>query len=226
MGRGTRIERSLLLGNGAWVSDSQRSEVIENGQRVYGVGEWCCLLLCLLWLVGWLPVAGRPLSAGKCTGSHKQLHVLSMCCSRAAQMLGFCQQPPARAPPAGENCFLRRCIVDENASIGNNVQIINKSGVKEADRSSDSEWSGAGWAACAGWLAGDAGGRLVGNESGRLPGNQGRQVAVKAGPPKRAGLQVCRLTGLHCWLVAAASPHARHPFILPACRRLHDPGRH
>ena len=108
-------------------------------------------------------------------------------------MLGFHQQPPARAPPAGENCFLRRCIVDENASIGNIVQIINKSGVKEADRSSDSEWSvaGCGWAACAGWRAGDAGVRLVGNESGRLPGNQGRQVAAKAGLPKRAGLQVC-----------------------------------
>ncbi|PRW44900.1 glucose-1-phosphate adenylyltransferase [Chlorella sorokiniana] len=75
VGRGTRIESSLLLGNGAWLSDSQRAEAIENGQRVYGIGE---------------------------------------------------------------NCFLRRCVVDENASIGNNVQIINKSGVKEADRAADS----------------------------------------------------------------------------------------
>ena len=40
---------------------------------------------------------------------------------------------------AGDNCLLRRCVVDENAAIGNNVQIINKSGVQEADRSADSE---------------------------------------------------------------------------------------
>ena len=69
--------------------------------------------------------------------------------------------------------------MDENASIGNNVQIINKSGVKEADRFSDSEWSGPGrgWAAaCAGLLAGDEG---------------GRQVAAKDGLPERAGMQVC-----------------------------------
>ena len=26
-------------------------------------------------------------------------------------------------PCAGENCYLRRCVVDENASIGNNVQV-------------------------------------------------------------------------------------------------------
>ena len=36
---------------------------------------------------------------------------------------------PAALPSApallntGENCFLRRCVVDENASIGNNVQV-------------------------------------------------------------------------------------------------------
>ena len=52
VGRGTRIESSLLLGNGAWLSDSQRSEAIEDGQRVYGVGESCCLVFCMLGLVG------------------------------------------------------------------------------------------------------------------------------------------------------------------------------
>ncbi|KAL4420196.1 hypothetical protein ABPG77_011412 [Micractinium sp. CCAP 211/92] len=75
VGRGTRIEHSLVLGNGAYTNDSIREEARETGKIVYGVGE---------------------------------------------------------------NCYLRRCVVDENASIGNNVQIINKSGVKEADRSEDS----------------------------------------------------------------------------------------
>lgn len=56
-------------------------------------------------------------------------------------------------PPAGENCFLRRCVVDENASIGNNVQIINKSGVKEADRAGDSECR-VPCAVCCVWVGG------------------------------------------------------------------------
>lgn len=39
VGRGTRVESSLLLGNGAWMSDAQRTAAIEAGERVYGVGE-------------------------------------------------------------------------------------------------------------------------------------------------------------------------------------------
>jgi carbonic anhydrase/acetyltransferase-like protein (isoleucine patch superfamily) len=39
VGRGTIIESSMLMGNGAWVSDSQRLEALERGDRVYGVGE-------------------------------------------------------------------------------------------------------------------------------------------------------------------------------------------
>lgn len=35
----------------------------------------------------------------------------------------------------GDDCHLRRCIVDENVSIGNNVKILNTAGVMEADRS-------------------------------------------------------------------------------------------
>lgn len=72
VGRGTIVENALILGNGAWMSDLDRKQALERGDRVYGVGD---------------------------------------------------------------NCFLRRCVVDENATIGNNVQIINKSGVAEADRS-------------------------------------------------------------------------------------------
>jgi glucose-1-phosphate adenylyltransferase len=34
----------------------------------------------------------------------------------------------------GEDCILRGCIVDENASIGNCVRILNAAGVQEADR--------------------------------------------------------------------------------------------
>jgi glucose-1-phosphate adenylyltransferase len=35
----------------------------------------------------------------------------------------------------GENCVLRNCILDENVTINDGVQIINAQGVKEADRS-------------------------------------------------------------------------------------------
>jgi hypothetical protein len=63
-----------------------------------------------------------------------------------APHLKLCLPAPAPAPPpclplppapAGENCYLRRCVVDENACIGNNVQV--KNGVREADRAADSE---------------------------------------------------------------------------------------
>ena len=40
VGRGSRVESSLLLGNGVWMSDSDRREVLERGEPVYGVGEW------------------------------------------------------------------------------------------------------------------------------------------------------------------------------------------
>lgn len=41
------------------------------------------------------------------------------------QLLAAVHAPTRRTPscPAGENCYLRRCVVDENASIGNNVQV-------------------------------------------------------------------------------------------------------
>ena len=34
---------------------------------------------------------------------------------------------------AGENSVIKRAIIDDNASVGRNVQIINKDGVQEAD---------------------------------------------------------------------------------------------
>ncbi len=39
VGRGTRIEHSLVLGNGAYTNDSIREEARETGKIVYGVGE-------------------------------------------------------------------------------------------------------------------------------------------------------------------------------------------
>lgn len=41
---------------------------------------------------------------------------------------------------AGANCHLRNCVVDENTTIGDNVQLVNKEGVKEADRSASGGW--------------------------------------------------------------------------------------
>jgi len=43
----------------------------------------------------------------------------------------------SRVPHAGANSTVRKCIVDKNARIGNNVQIINKEGVKEANRENE-----------------------------------------------------------------------------------------
>ena len=37
----------------------------------------------------------------------------------------------------GDNCVIRKCIVDKNARIGSNVQIINKEGVQESNREDD-----------------------------------------------------------------------------------------
>jgi len=34
---------------------------------------------------------------------------------------------------AGENSVIKRAIIDDNVSIGSNVQIINKDGIEEAD---------------------------------------------------------------------------------------------
>ena len=74
VGRGTRIERSMLLGSPFWTSENLRKSYIARGDQVFGVGD---------------------------------------------------------------NCTLRNCIIDENVTIGNNVEITNAAGVKEADREED-----------------------------------------------------------------------------------------
>ena len=51
VGRGSRIESSLLLGCSAWMSGSLRREALEHGDPVYGVGE-CC------WGWWWVLVVG------------------------------------------------------------------------------------------------------------------------------------------------------------------------
>lgn len=71
VGKGTMVEKSLLLGSPFWTNTSLREQALARGERVFGVGN---------------------------------------------------------------NCILRGCVVDENASIGDNVQIVNREGVKEADR--------------------------------------------------------------------------------------------
>jgi len=37
----------------------------------------------------------------------------------------------------GDNCTIRHCIVDKNARIGSDVQIVNKEGVQESNREDD-----------------------------------------------------------------------------------------
>ena len=112
VGRGSRVESSLLLGNGAWMSDAQRKEALAAGQRVYGVGERGQGS-------GGLGVWMRARSGPQCP---------ALCCGLWPRPEPLRLTPPA--PPStpaplttGENCFLRRCVVDENASIGNNVQV-------------------------------------------------------------------------------------------------------
>ena len=38
---------------------------------------------------------------------------------------------------AGENSVIKRAIIDDNASVGRDVQIINKDGVDEADHTQE-----------------------------------------------------------------------------------------
>ena len=37
----------------------------------------------------------------------------------------------------GDNCVIRKCIIDKNARIGSNVKIVNKDGVQESNREDD-----------------------------------------------------------------------------------------
>ncbi len=39
--------------------------------------------------------------------------------------------------PAGSNTHVRKCIIDKNARIGSNVQILNKEGVMESNRENE-----------------------------------------------------------------------------------------
>ena len=39
--------------------------------------------------------------------------------------------------PAGENTVIKRAIIDDNASVGRNCQIVNKEGVEEADHTKE-----------------------------------------------------------------------------------------
>lgn len=74
IGRGTRVERSMMLGSPFWSSEQLRQNYILNGERVFGIGD---------------------------------------------------------------DCTLKNCIIDENTTVGNRVQITNVAGVLEADRSDE-----------------------------------------------------------------------------------------
>ena len=37
----------------------------------------------------------------------------------------------------GDNCVIRKCIIDKNARIGSNVKIVNKDNVQESNREDD-----------------------------------------------------------------------------------------
>lgn len=54
------------------------------------------------------------------------------------ETLEECEFVPGCLPMGvGDGCTIRKAIVDKNARIGANSQIINKEGVKEANRESD-----------------------------------------------------------------------------------------
>ena len=115
-----------------------------------------------------------------------------------------CPPLPLRVPPApaGENCYLRRCVVDENACIGNNVQVINKNGVREADRAADSE-CGQWWVVVLVWR-------------GVLVGASGVEVlAVMLWPVLFALAVRGRAHGRRCLHHAACHHHSAAP--APAC---------
>lgn len=50
------------------------------------------------------------------------------------KLRGEAQRRGERVYGVGENCHLRKVVVDENTTIGNNVKILNKDNVQECDR--------------------------------------------------------------------------------------------
>ena len=48
-----------------------------------------------------------------------------------------CSCSSVQSPNAGANTIVRKSIVDKNARIGSNVQIVNKAGVREANRENE-----------------------------------------------------------------------------------------
>ena len=99
---------------------------------------------------------------------------------------------------AGDNCFLRRCVVDENATIGNNVQIINKSGVAEADRSESERRGALGLGPGPGTSLLRSGMQQQGGREGRRCGcrvRQGRETCVAAHQPDAIVLRCCCCRG-------------------------------
>ena len=60
------------------------------------------------------------------------------CRSDYFETLEECALVPGCLPMGiGDNCVIRKCIIDKNARIGSNVQIINKEGVQESNREDD-----------------------------------------------------------------------------------------
>lgn len=114
VGRGSRIESSLLLGCGAWLSDSQRTEALARGERVYGVGAFD----------GRAGGFDSNLAGSQLPPEGRGQPLGGLAQQAGGRRAGACTTTPHdRPPPPGENCYLRRCVVDENATIGNNVQV-------------------------------------------------------------------------------------------------------
>lgn len=153
VGRGTQLEEVLLLGNAAYTSDALRQDALARGERVYGVGEWqgqggerggCD--------GGWgFDCFGVGRGRGAGVGTWVEHRVESRwrsgeglpgaegrsCCPGHTWNATHPNHSPIPLAPCactGANCHIRRCVVDENTTIGDNVKILNKEGVQEADR--------------------------------------------------------------------------------------------
>ena len=84
---------------------------------------------------------GALLRAATSPVSHATVHQVSWCraCrSDYFETLEECALVPGCLPMGiGDNCTIRHCIVDKNARIGSDVQIVNKEGVQESNREDD-----------------------------------------------------------------------------------------
>ncbi len=93
--------------------------------------------------LGWActNIATRCTEPGGSSGCNLAQFYVDLCLARRSdyfETLEECALVPGCLPMGiGDNCVIRKCIIDKNARIGSNVKIVNKDGVQESNREDD-----------------------------------------------------------------------------------------